>query len=103
MYSARVIEHFSNPLNAGEITDVDGVGTVGNSADKDVIVIYVKIKENRIVDARFEALGCGVAVAMSSMVTMSERLTAWVEQWKSLGRMWLTVWAAFHRKSIVQT
>lgn len=64
------MEHFRNPRNVGEISDADGVGTVGSPADGDVITIYIKVKENRIVDIKFKTFGCGAAVASSSMITV---------------------------------
>jgi nitrogen fixation NifU-like protein len=69
MYSEKVMEHFQNPRNVGEIPDADGVGTVGNPVCGDVMKIYVKVKNNKIVDAKFKTFGCGAAIATSSMVT----------------------------------
>ena len=68
-YSKKVLEHFSNPHNVGEITDADGVGNVGNPICGDVMRLYVKIKDGKIVDAKFKTFGCGAAIATSSMVT----------------------------------
>ena len=69
LYSDRVMDHFLNPRNVGEIEDPDGVGTVGNPVCGDVMRIYLKIKGNRIVDVKFKTFGCAAAVATSSMVT----------------------------------
>ena len=69
MYSERVMEHFRNPRNVGEIPDADGVGTVGNPVCGDMMSIYIKVKDNRIVDIKFKTFGCGAAVATSSMIT----------------------------------
>jgi len=63
------MEHFRNPRNVGEISDADGIGTVGNPVCGDVMTIYIKIKENRITDIKFKTFGCGAAVATSSMIT----------------------------------
>lgn len=69
MYSEKVMEHFSNPRNVGEIEDADGVGTVGNPVCGDLMTIYIKIKDNVIEDIKFKTFGCGAAIATSSMVT----------------------------------
>lgn len=69
MYSEKVMEHFSNPRNVGEIEDADGVGTVGNPVCGDLMTIYIKIKDNIIEDIKFKTFGCGAAIATSSMVT----------------------------------
>lgn len=69
MYSEKVMEHFRNPRNVGEIPDADGVGTVGNPVCGDMMAIYIKITENRISDIKFKTFGCGAAVATSSMIT----------------------------------
>ena len=69
MYSEKVMEHFRNPRNVGEILDADGVGTVGNPVCGDVMTIYIKVKDNRITDIKFKTFGCGAAVATSSMIT----------------------------------
>lgn len=68
-YSDKVMDHFSNPRNVGEIPDADGVGTVGNPICGDVMKMFVKIKDNVIVDVKFKTFGCGAAIATSSMVT----------------------------------
>lgn len=69
MYSEKVLEHFRNPRNVGRIEDADGVGKVGNPICGDVMVMYLKIRNNRIEDAKFETFGCGAAIATSSMAT----------------------------------
>ncbi len=69
MYSEKVMDHFKSPRNVGEIPDADGVGTVGNPVCGDMMTIYIKVKKNRIVDAKFKTFGCGAAVATSSMIT----------------------------------
>ena len=69
MYSDKVMDHFRNPRNMGEIPDADGVGTVGNPVCGDLMNIYIKVKDNRIVDIKFKTFGCGAAVATSSMTT----------------------------------
>jgi len=68
-YSQRVMDHFSNPRNVGEIADASGVGTVGNPVCGDVMKMYLKIENEIIVDVKFKTFGCGAAVATSSMVT----------------------------------
>ena len=69
MYSEKVIDHFSNPRNVGEIEDADGVGQAGNPVCGDIMKIYLKINENKIEEAKFKTLGCGAAIAASSMTT----------------------------------
>ncbi|MCX6659974.1 MAG: Fe-S cluster assembly scaffold protein NifU [Candidatus Bathyarchaeota archaeon] len=69
MYSERVIDHFKNPRNVGEIPEADGVGTVGNPVCGDLMTIYIKVKDDRIVDLKFKTFGCGAAIATSSMIT----------------------------------
>jgi len=69
MYSAKVIEHFQNPRNVGEIKDADGVGTVGNPSCGDIMSIYIKVENNVITDIKFKTFGCGAAIATSSITT----------------------------------
>ncbi len=69
MYSEKVMDHFSNPRNVGEIEDADGVGTVGNPVCGDLMTIYIKVKDNVFEDIKFKTFGCGAAIATSSMVT----------------------------------
>lgn len=69
MYSEKVMDHFSNPRNVGEIPDADGVGTEGNPVCGDVMKIFIKVEGDRIVDAKFKTFGCGAAIAVSSMIT----------------------------------
>jgi len=69
MYSEKVIDHFMNPRNVGEIKDADGVGQVGNAKCGDIMKMYLKIENDIIVDAKFKTFGCGAAVATSSMAT----------------------------------
>ena len=69
MYTKEVMDHFSNPRNVGEMPDADGVGTEGNPVCGDVMKIFLKVKDDKIVDAKFQTFGCGAAIAVSSMVT----------------------------------
>ena len=69
MYSEKVMEHFKNPRNMGEIKDADGVGTVGNPVCGDMMTIYIKVKDNHLEDIKFKTFGCGAAIATSSMMT----------------------------------
>lgn len=69
MYSEEVMEHFSNPRNVGTIPDADGVGTEGNPVCGDLMKIFIKVKDNRIDDIKFQTFGCGAAIATSSMAT----------------------------------
>jgi nitrogen fixation NifU-like protein len=69
LYSEKVMDHFLNPRNVGEIPDADGVGSVGNPVCGDIMKLYIKVKNGKIVDAKFKTFGCGAAIATSSMVT----------------------------------
>jgi nitrogen fixation NifU-like protein len=69
MYSKKVMDHFTNPRNVGEMPDADGVGTEGNPVCGDVMKIFIKVKDDKILDAKFQTFGCGAAIAVSSMVT----------------------------------
>ncbi|AAB90674.1 Fe-S cluster assembly scaffold protein NifU [Archaeoglobus fulgidus] len=69
MYSDKVFDHFQNPRNVGKIEDADGVGTVGNPVCGDLMTIYIKVKDNRIEDIKFQTFGCAAAIATSSMAT----------------------------------
>ena len=69
MYSEKLMDHFTNPRNVGEIPDPDGVGEEGNPTCGDVMKITIKVKDGRIEDAKFRTFGCGAAIAVSSMVT----------------------------------
>ena len=69
MYSEKVLDHFTNPRNVGEIEDASGVGTVGNAKCGDIMKIYLKIDHDTVTDVKFETFGCGSAIASSSMAT----------------------------------
>ena len=69
MYSEKVIDHFNNPRNVGEIADANAVGRVGNPKCGDIMQIYMKIENDIIVDVKFKTFGCGAAIATSSMAT----------------------------------
>ena len=68
-YSAKLMDHFLNPRNVGEIEDADGIGYVGNPVCGDVMQMFIKVKDGIIVDAKFKTFGCGAAIATSSMAT----------------------------------
>ena len=68
-YSDKVMQHLQNPQNVGELDRADGIGRVGNPTCGDVMELYIKVEDDRIVDARFKTFGCGAAIATSSMVT----------------------------------
>ena len=70
MYNDIVMDHFSDPRNAGEMLDADGIGEIGNPIDGDKIKIFIKVKNNLLVDIKFKTFGCGAAIAASSMVTV---------------------------------
>jgi nitrogen fixation protein NifU and related proteins len=69
MYSAKVMDHFHNPRNVGEMDNPDGIGHVGNPVCGDIMELYIKVNDNVITDVRFKTFGCGAAIATSSMVT----------------------------------
>lgn len=69
MYSEKVMDHFSNPRNVGEIENADGVGEVGNAKCGDIMKIYLKVEDNIIKDVKFKTFGCGAAIATSSIAT----------------------------------
>ena len=69
LYTEKVMDHFNNPRNVGEILDADGIGEVGNAKCGDIMRMYLKIKDNRIEDVKFKTYGCGSAIASSSMAT----------------------------------
>ena len=68
-YSEKVMDHFMNPRNVGEIENADGVGTVGNAKCGDIMKMYLKIEGDVITDCKFKTFGCGAAIATSSMAT----------------------------------
>lgn len=69
MYSEKVMDHFQNPRNVGELDNPDGVGEVGNAVCGDIMKIFLKVENDRIKDIKFKTFGCGAAIATSSMVT----------------------------------
>ncbi|MCM8814589.1 MAG: Fe-S cluster assembly scaffold protein NifU [Candidatus Omnitrophica bacterium] len=69
MYSEKLLDHFKNPRNMGRIENADGIGKVGNPVCGDVMWIYIKVRDDRIADIKFETFGCGAAVATSSVIT----------------------------------
>ena len=85
IYSEKVIEHFMNPRNVGEIPDADGVGTVGNPVCGDMMAFYIKVDNGRLSDIKFKTFGCGAAIAVSSIVSeMAMGMT--LEEAKQLNR-----------------
>jgi nitrogen fixation NifU-like protein len=69
MYTDKVMDHFSNPRNIGEIENADGVGEVGNPVCGDMMSFYINVRDNKIADIKFKTFGCVAAIAVSSMVT----------------------------------
>jgi len=69
LYSKKVMEHFQHPRNVGEIKNPDGIGHVGNVICGDIMELYIKVRNSKIIDAKFKTFGCGAAIATSSMVT----------------------------------
>ena len=68
-YSEKVLDHFANPRNVGEIENADGIGEVGNSKCGDIMKMYIKVEDGTISDVKFKTFGCGAAIATSSMAT----------------------------------
>jgi nitrogen fixation protein NifU and related proteins len=68
-YNEKVMQHFMNPHNVGEIKDADGVGEIGNPVCGDMMTFYIKVKDNKLDDVKFKTFGCGAAIAVSSMVS----------------------------------
>lgn len=68
-YSEKVMDHFSNPRNVGELRDANGIGEVGNPKCGDIMKMYIKVENDRITDVKFKTFGCGAAIATSSMAT----------------------------------
>ena len=68
-YSEKVMDHFANPRNIGEISDADGAGTVGNPTCGDMTTVYIKVTDGRITDIKFKTFGCAAAIATASMTT----------------------------------
>jgi nitrogen fixation NifU-like protein len=68
-YSEKVMDHFQNPRNVGEIKEADGTGEIGNPVCGDMMSFYIKVKDNIIEDVKFKTFGCGAAIAVSSMVS----------------------------------
>ncbi len=69
VYNEKVMEHFMNPRNVGEIENADGIGEVGNPVCGDMMTFYIKVDDNRLSDVKFKTFGCGAAIAVSSMVS----------------------------------
>ncbi len=69
LYSEKVMDHFANPRNVGEIADADGVGEVGNAKCGDIMKMYIKVENNIVTDVKFKTFGCGAAIATSSIAT----------------------------------
>jgi nitrogen fixation NifU-like protein len=69
VYTEKVLDHFKNPRNVGELKDADAEGTVGNPVCGDLMTMYIKVKDDRIEDIKFKTYGCGAAIATSSMTT----------------------------------
>jgi nitrogen fixation NifU-like protein len=69
LYNETVMDHFTNPRNVGEIPDADGVGETGNFKCGDTMTLYIKVRDEKIIDIKFQTFGCGAAIASSSMLT----------------------------------
>ena len=80
IYSEKVMEHFTNPRNVGEIENADGIGEVGNPVCGDMMTFYIKVKDNRLEDVKYKTFGCGAAIAVSSMVSELAKGRRWKKQ-----------------------
>jgi nitrogen fixation NifU-like protein len=69
MYSEKVMDHFQHPRNVGQLPDADGIGEMGNPVCGDIMKLYIKVRDDRIEDVKFQTFGCGAAIATSSMMT----------------------------------
>jgi nitrogen fixation NifU-like protein len=69
LYSDKVMDHFMNPRNVGEIPNADGIGEIGNPVCGDMMTFYIKVENDRLADVKFKTFGCGAAIAVSSMVS----------------------------------
>ena len=69
MYTEKVMDHFTNPRNAGDLPEADGIGEVGNPVCGDMMTFYIKVQDNKISDVRFKTFGCVAAISVSSMVS----------------------------------
>ncbi|HOI14163.1 MAG TPA: Fe-S cluster assembly scaffold protein NifU [Methanoculleus sp.] len=81
MYTEKVIAEFTNPENVGEMANADGVGEVGSPTCGDIMKIYLKVEDGRIIDVRFQTFGCAAAIASSSMATRMVRGMTIAEAW----------------------
>lgn len=82
MYSEKVMDHFMNPRNVGDIPDANGVGEVGNAKCGDIMKVYLKIENDIVTDAKFKTFGCGSAIASSSMATELIKGKSVAEAWQ---------------------
>ncbi|MFH1788590.1 MAG: Fe-S cluster assembly scaffold protein NifU [Candidatus Altiarchaeota archaeon] len=85
MYSDKVMDHFQNPRNAGVMEDADGIGEEGNPTCGDMMTIYIKVKDDKIEDIKFQTFGCAAAIATSSMITELAKGKT-LEEAKKIGR-----------------
>ena len=97
-YSEKVMDHFANPRNVGEIPDADGVGEVGNPTCGDIMKMYLKIKDGVITDVKFKTFGCGAAIATSSMATEMVKGKTIEEALKLTNKAVMEAWTGFAGK-----
>ena len=86
-YSEKVMDHFANPRNVGELEDPDGIGRIGNPSCGDIMEFQIKVDKERITDVKFRTFGCGAAIAVSSMVSEMAKGLALDEAMKLTNKM----------------
>jgi nitrogen fixation NifU-like protein len=94
MYSKTVMDHFNSPRNTGVIEDADGIGEVGNPVCGDMMTFYIKVKDNRLEDVKFQTFGCVAAIAVSSMVSEMAKGKTWRKRRRSPINRWPRPWGA---------
>ena len=101
IYSEKVMDHFTNPRNVGEIENADGIGEVGNPVCGDMMTFYIKVKDNRLEDVKYKTFGCGAAIAVSSMSASWPRARRWTKRCRLLLNPSLTNLMVYRQSNII--